>query len=136
MTGHRDRRFPLIMFMAFMLAHYCGISRAGELGRLFTTPEERSLLEKLRKPLLAGTSQLPPPDDPAIAVQQTGNSDVTVKGFVYRKNGRSTVWINSSFVHAHETPDRRLRITTDASTAADVLIDIPAGTAAIGVRPE
>ena len=135
MSGHRDRRFPLSLIAAFMLAQYCEISCAGELGRLFTTPEERSLLEKLRNPSPVATGQLPLAVDPAIAEQEAGNSDVTVKGYVYRKNGRSTVWLNRSHISAHGVRDRWLRSAMDASDVDDVLIDIPDGKTAIMVRP-
>ena len=108
------------MTAAFILAQYWSTSGADDLGRLFTTLEERSLLEKLRNPPPAGNSQAPPAVDPAMREREPENRDIAVKGFVYRKNGRSTVWINSAHMRA-----------TDASDAVDVLIDNPDGALAI-----
>ena len=130
MTRYRTGRFPLITTVAFMLAHYCGTSCAGELGRLFTTPEERSLLEQLRNPPV-GNSQLPPTDDPAGAERETRNNGVTVKGLVYRKNGRGTIWINNSHMRA-----QRLQINADKNNAGDVQIEIPDSKVVIRLRPE
>jgi len=129
MTGHRDSRFLLIMTAAFMLAHYCRTPCAEELGRLFTTPEERSLLEQLRNPP-AETSQAPPADDPARAERESLNNDVTVKGLVYRKNGRGTIWINSSHMRAQQ-----LQINADGNDAGDVQIKIPDSKSVIRFRP-
>jgi hypothetical protein len=130
MIGSRAVRFPVIMTVAFILAQFCGISWAAELGRLFTTPEERSQLEKLRNPS-AETSQLPPAADPAIAEQGPRNNDITIKGIVFRKNGRSTIWINNSHRRA-----RQLQINADKNNAGDVLIKTPDDKTFIRLRPE
>ena len=136
MNGYHARRAPVIMTAAFVLAQFCDISCADELGRLFTTPEERSLLDHLRNPALAGTNPAPPAVAPGTAEPEPGNHDIAVKGFVYRKHGRSTVWISRSHIRTHGARDLRLRITTDASDANDVLFDITDSRAAIRVHPE
>lgn len=136
MNGHHSRGAPVIMTAAFVLAQFCDISCADELGRLFTTPEERSFLDNLRNPSLAGTGPAPPAVAPGMAEPEPGNHAMAVKGFVYRKDGRSTVWISRSPLRTHGARDLQPRITTDASGAHDVLFDIPDGRAAIRVHPE
>lgn len=61
----------------------CAIASAAELGTLFTTPEERDRLDRLRRgePPVAAANQ-----DPTRAPQVTG--------FVKRSDGRNTVWID------------------------------------------
>lgn len=135
MTGNCASRFPLILTAIIMLAQFSGISGAAEWGRLFTTPEERSLLEKLRNPP-TGTSHAPPADDPAKAQKALRNGDFTVGGLVYRKNGRSTVWINTSHIRTYGPRVQKLQINADISHAGDVLIKISDGKAIIRLRPE
>ena len=58
-----------------------GAAAAGDLGTLFTTPEERARLDRLRRgePILESRGS-------------TGQRAVT--GYVKRSDGRSTVWID------------------------------------------
>jgi hypothetical protein len=59
---------------------------AQELGRLFLTPEQRSVLDARRKARV--------PDKPP-AVEAVVDSPVTrLDGYVRRSGGRSTVWLN------------------------------------------
>lgn len=69
------------LVLALVLA--CAAAGAGavELGTLFTSPEERARLDRLRRG---------EPIDPAAA--RVGPRQVT--GFVKRSDGRSTVWID------------------------------------------
>ena len=55
-----------------------------ELGTLFTTPEERARLDRLRRG---------EPDAPA-ASQGARAPDPAITGFVKRSDGRHTVWID------------------------------------------
>ena len=125
MSGQHTRRFPIILITAFVLAQYWSTSCAEELGRLFTTPEERNFLEKLRNSQSGGTRSLSTAISQGMMERKRENPDIAVKGFVYRKNARSTVWINNGPMRA-----------TDASDAVDVLLDIPDGTVAIEVFQE
>jgi hypothetical protein len=63
----------------------CAIASAAELGTLFTTPEERDRLDRLRR------------GEPAVAAAP-GSPDSArtpqVTGFVKRSDGRNTVWID------------------------------------------
>jgi hypothetical protein len=56
------------------------------LGTLFTTPQERDRLERLRR------------GDPETqaTVDETGRPQPTVTGFVRRSDGRNTVWIDGT----------------------------------------
>ena len=72
------RRFALV---AVCLAAVAG--HAAELGTLFTTPEERERLDRLRRG---------EPDVPQASPEHPRNPVLT--GFVKRSDGRNTVWID------------------------------------------
>lgn len=66
---------------------------AVDLGRLFMTPEERSILDKIRR-------EGPPTvieevrQEPEISPEPTVIPSVTVNGVVTRSDGSNTAWIN------------------------------------------
>jgi hypothetical protein len=66
-----------------------GASRAlaDELGTLFHTPQERALLDKLRRG---------EPIEPAGSVGTGAAPARSLTGFVQRSDGRTTVWIDGS----------------------------------------
>ena len=69
---------------AFLLALAAPSAGALELGTLFTTPEERVRLDKLRRG---------EPDN-AAAGETARAPNPTLTGFVKRSDGRNTVWID------------------------------------------
>ncbi len=71
---------------AFLLALAAPAALALELGTLFTTPEERVRLDKLRRgePDRAGVGEGMRAPNP------------TLTGFVKRSDGRNTVWIDGT----------------------------------------
>lgn len=78
----RNRRAAAIVFLA--LAAPC--AGALELGTLFTTPEERVRLERLRRGEPENT----------VANEAARASNPTLTGFVKRSDGRHTVWIDGA----------------------------------------
>ena len=75
---------PLRRLAASLVLLACA-AHAAELGTLFTTPEERARLDRLRKgePDTAGTgAAVEPQREPVIT------------GYVKRSDGRNTVWID------------------------------------------
>src|SRR5260221_1345886 len=67
-----------------LLALAAPCAGALELGTLFTTPEERTRLDRLRRG---------EPENPA-AAEGARPSNPTLTGFVKRSDGRNTVWID------------------------------------------
>ena len=72
---------PRVALAAALLAAATGAFAADDLGVLFSTPEERARLDKLRR---GETTE-------AVAAV-AGKPEVT--GYVRRSDGRNTVWIN------------------------------------------
>jgi hypothetical protein len=78
---------PIARLSALLLAAaVLGAHAADDFGTLFTTPEERARLDKLRR------GEPPPPPASAQALQ--GTRRPTVNGYVQRSDGRNTVWID------------------------------------------
>jgi len=76
-TGPRSRAAAAAACLA------CAIASAAELGTLFSTPEERDRLDRLRR------------GEPApSAASHPGSSTPQVTGFVKRSDGRDTVWVD------------------------------------------
>lgn len=78
----RNRRATALVLLA--LAAPC--AGALELGTLFTTPEERVRLERLRRG---------EPEN-AVAQETARAANPTLTGFVKRSDGRHTVWIDGA----------------------------------------
>jgi hypothetical protein len=78
---------------------YAGSAWAQDVGRLFTTPEQRSALERLRR---GGPAPLAPADaavaasDARAPVGRADEQVMVINGVVRRSgSGRETTWINS-----------------------------------------
>jgi hypothetical protein len=78
----------LLSLIIFGFAQAPG-ARAGELGRLFLTPAQRSALDARREARL--------PDTPPAAVV-VESPTTRIDGFVTRSSGNSTVWVNGQAV--------------------------------------
>ena len=81
------------MKRAWLLLFIAASADAQQLGRLFTTPAERTALDRQRGGLPPPTvvePALPPP----AALPAALPASVSVDGFVRRGNGKATVWIN------------------------------------------
>lgn len=88
-------RPALMITMAVVWAVPIGLHGV-ELGRLFTTPQERAALDKLRRdgPKLVAPEEVAPPVTPEPTPEATPPRPITVNGLVRRSDGANTVWIN------------------------------------------
>ena len=68
---------------------------AQELGRLFLTPEQRAALETRRKARI--------PDKPAAVIVESPTTQID--GYVMRRDGRSTFWVNGESAHEGTEPE-------------------------------
>lgn len=80
--------------LAAALALLACAAHAAELGTLFTTPEERARLDRLRRG---------EPDTGTSNTEQVQREPV-VTGYVKRSDGRNTVWIDGVPVAARGNP--------------------------------
>lgn len=107
-----------------ILAQICGESSAGEqLGRLFTTPEERRILDSMRKQLKDGFVGPFSVQSLNTGADEPTGETLLINGLVYRANGRNTVWINNARI-LFDNGDTRQQPGAPGTTG-DVLSESP-----------
>jgi len=124
MTEHRAKHRTGVILMAFILSITCRNAGAGGvLGRLFTTLEERELLDDFRllPPVNFGQPQ-------SVETHETAKNNpvsetFTVNGLVHRASGRSTIWINNTRILLDST--NILQQPASGNQRGDVLFEIP-----------
>ncbi|MGQ0657844.1 MAG: hypothetical protein ACT4NU_07085 [Chromatiales bacterium] len=115
--------------------------QAQELGRLFMTPEEREMLERLRaapprppappvQPSPVTVVEPPPPEEVLPPPQVP---PITVNGVVLRSRGDGTVWVNGQNTYEGDFGDEHIRIDRPRSVA--VPIDTPEHLPNVRLKP-
>ena len=102
------------------------LSSQDNIGRLFMTPEERRTLDILRNQEDRTTITVPSlaiEDDPdeVLDEQITG---ITVDGIVYRKNGKSTAWVNDGNTYEGDLSTQYLDINPEHISPGGVKIKV------------
>lgn len=108
-------------------------AHAQRLGRLFSTPEERALLDELRRErnIVAPDPQAvvtAVPDVPAV-------EQVTIDGVVLRSSGADSAWINGRQVSGGARTREGVRVDTSTSRGGRVKITLPSGADTIDLKP-
>lgn len=100
-----------------------------DLGRLFTTPAQRQLLEKLRHQKPVVEVKVPQIEiefeEPAAEEEKPVIGGITVNGLVYRENGKSTAWVNSQNTFEGNLVNQYIQIDARDIKPDDVEIVIP-----------
>jgi len=100
-----------------------------DLGRLFTTPQQRNTLEKLRHQEPVVEIKVPEItfEEPVVETEEQKPviGGITVNGLVYRKGGKSTAWINSANTYEGNFGNQYIQIDADNIKPDDVEILIP-----------
>ena len=112
-----------ILFLAFTPITFA----ADDLGRLFTTPQQRQTLEKLRSQKPVEEIKIPEFTfaEPVVEEQKPVIGGITVNGLVYRKSGKSTAWINSANTYEGNFGNQYIQIDAQNIKPEDVEILIP-----------
>ncbi len=82
---------------------------AEELGRLFTTPEQRGGMRHSKQDGGDALPASPPLPQPA-PVPVPRSVSTRLRGIVYRQDGRHTVWLNGVSAYLAESPPPGLRM--------------------------
>ncbi|RKZ44290.1 MAG: hypothetical protein DRQ58_11605 [Gammaproteobacteria bacterium] len=100
-------------------------------GRLFTTPEERRTLQVLRyskpqveveAPVELIVEEIEESDE---EVQRPDIEGITLNGIVYRKGGKSTVWINDTNSYEGSLSSEYFRIKAGDINSEKVSVTVP-----------
>lgn len=107
------------------------IVKADNLGRLYTTPEQRQLLEKERnyKPEPEKVRVVEEPEVVEVAVpvveEKELGSAITVKGLVQRSDGKNTAWLNESNTFEGDLESQYIKVDDNEITQEHVEITMP-----------
>lgn len=102
----------IVLLMIALLPGHAACAGAESLGRLFFTPDERAMLDRMREKSSGGTLS---------AAEQ-----ITLNGLVRRSSGKTTAWINQLPQYGNETPQGVAVRQGPASKSSAVLL-LPSG---------
>jgi hypothetical protein len=128
-----------IILLAILLAPAARVSAGDGFGRFFTTPAERAYLDQLRDKRI---NQQPVVDVPKMEpakkekpVEQTVPVDaIKLKGLVYRKDGKSTAWINEGNSYEGDIGSQYTRVKAGKIKPDQVSIDFSGSSSEIKLR--
>jgi len=117
-------------------------TQAQRLGRLFTTPEQRSALDEIRlqaqfaepplefdpEPVATVTTAAAKSDDPVV-------SKLIVNGIVRRSGGPTSVWVNGDEVERGDTTREGVAVEAARMKTDVIRLRLPSGTQSIALRP-
>ena len=133
MTARSILLSVLTLSMALLAA---GPAVADSLGRLFTTPEERAQLQRLR--LAPPEKPAPPPAAAPVAEAPPAPPEVppvTVNGVVIRSRGESTAWVNGKNTYDGDLSADHVTVDTRDLRGTRVTVETPGHLPDVGLKP-
>ena len=120
-------RFNIIVLTAMLLPQVSAGADVAPVGRLFSTPAERAVLDRLRQNIkpdsaLSEQADAAVPTTPAEPVRE----QFTLDGFVRRSSGKNTTWINQ-IPQTEGEISHGIRVRQQLSRAPAVSILLPSG---------
>jgi len=106
-----------LVFVSALSAMVFNVSFAEELGRLFTTVEERQMLDGLRNAKPNEIIVVGEESKPVIG-------GITVNGLVYRKGRKSTAWINNENTYEGNLSHQYIRIHPENINPDKIQVEI------------
>ena len=146
MKPHQSSKktLPSALTILFLLQGiYADCVYADELGRLFTTPAERKMLNEIRyappEPVAEPVVVEKPIEEimePEVVEEEPPvlTDTIQVKGMVYRKNGRNTAWINDSNTFEGDLESQFIKVRPDEIGRDEVQIIMPDNTTQIELK--
>lgn len=102
-----------------------------DFGRLFTMPEERRKLDTLRNAKQQAVVEevteifVEDIDENVGAIEQPDIEGITLNGLVYRKGGKSTVWLNGTNSYEGNLASEYFRINAGNINSEKVSVTVP-----------
>lgn len=117
----------LLMVVFLLVGGIISVTAAEDFGRFFTTPMQRQYLDQLKTrgaPLVIKVD-----DDLNIGEKKTEQKEVvndalTIKGLVYRKDGKSMAWLNDSNTYEGDVAWEYAGVKEDKITPSSVQIRV------------
>ena len=119
----------MLLILSFALSGTTYAQAASDdFGRLFTTPEERRKLEILRNAKSQAVVEEVPEvfiEETVGAIEQPDIEGITLNGIVYRKGGKSTVWLNGTNSYEGNLASEYFRINEGDIDSEKVSVTVP-----------
>ncbi|MGH8610827.1 MAG: hypothetical protein ACREYF_01965 [Gammaproteobacteria bacterium] len=109
--------------------------RADDLGRLFTTPKERQMLDALRNRPRSAEAPAEPLETEALAPEPPPVQSVRVDGFVSRSRGNNTVWINGTNSLTGDLGSQQVDVNVRGIRGQTVPVRVQNSPAGVGLKP-
>ncbi|MGH6830379.1 MAG: hypothetical protein ACREDG_04425 [Methylocella sp.] len=109
--------------------------RADDLGRLFTTPKERQMLEALRHQPRRAEAPAEPLEPEALAPEPPPVQSVRVDGFVSRSRGNNTVWINGTNSLTGDLGSQQVDVNVRGIRGQTVPVRVQNSPVGVGLKP-
>lgn len=109
--GTRAGSYILRVTLTVLLLAGTAFAQAGDLGRLFFTPEERAAMERERL-----TTHIP-------ISRADGAGAVTFNGYVKRSSGESTIWLNG--IAQPPSGRNRIAVTENSHALGEITVKLP-----------
>ncbi|MBA2592714.1 MAG: hypothetical protein M3495_20470 [Pseudomonadota bacterium] len=116
------------------LAACAAVAQAQDLGRLFTTPQEREMLEALRRQPPKPQTEAAPVVAPAVESAPVV-PNVTMNGLVRRSRGRGMVWVNGVTSLEGDLDAQGIAIDVGALRGTTLPVRIGNAPLAVGLKP-
>ena len=112
-------------------------AQGAELGRLFTTPQERAMLEKSRHRPTPQVEKQPKSSKkkPRSPVEAIKTPRVTVNGVVTRTDGTSTVWVNGMNSLDGDLDAQHIYVDPTSTRGEKVTIRLPNSPLELRLKP-
>lgn len=113
------------------------VADAQQLGRLFTTPEERAELDEIRNDPDFGKEEAPE----VVVVPEQGPGGplvehVTINGIVLRSSGNNYSWINGDNIRSGDATREGIRVETrQLSGGGTIRLVLPSGQDTVQLKP-
>ncbi len=124
-----------IIVVTLLFVHVDNLN-ADELGRLFTTVEERIMLDEFRqdKPMEIKIVDIDIDETENVDEQEVKIGGITVNGLVYRKDGKSTAWINNSNTYQGDMSNQYIRVDAENIDPENVQVELPGSVTKITLK--
>ncbi len=130
-----------LVFVSALSAMIFNVSFAEELGRLFTTVEERQMLDGLRnaKPKEIEVVEVVEvieivPEEVVEEEPKPVIGGITVNGLVYRKGRKSTAWINNENTYEGHLSHQYIHIDPENINPDGIQVEIPENVTDISLK--
>lgn len=112
----------IFVLLVFLTANAAGGTDSIEMGRLFTTPEQRQQLDQARYAVKIKPIELVEKDeDQSEKAEQELNSDpILLRGLIYNSHGRNAAWLNNSSTLDGNAELEGIQINTEKITEDQV----------------